>query len=217
MTERITIAGTKRAFHIDFPYVIPPIYRRLADELLVELHLLSCKKNFKNDSIFAIGLCQIFDTFTKGYKPENHIDKLFAALCKCNNLDSSVIRTKAKSLIESIRDKNIDYVTSCFKGIGSNIPKPLQDQINLYKIDKPIYSRISTIGLLTLFQSLNNENKEEELLLNNVKEISNYLGYSPERVEKDLGIYSVNIQKMNQAIELIEESIKSERRKKAKI
>jgi len=52
LSVRATISDSKSDFHKEFPYVIPPIYRKLADELLVELHLLSHQTNFKNNSIF---------------------------------------------------------------------------------------------------------------------------------------------------------------------
>ena len=54
MSVRATISDSKSDFHKEFPYVIPPIYRKLADELLVELHLLSHQKNFKKSPIFAL-------------------------------------------------------------------------------------------------------------------------------------------------------------------
>ncbi|MFM7434760.1 MAG: photosystem II biogenesis protein Psp29, partial [Vulcanococcus sp.] len=41
MGASLTVADSKRAFHTAFPHVIAPLYRRLVDELLVELHLLS--------------------------------------------------------------------------------------------------------------------------------------------------------------------------------
>ena len=39
LSVRATISDSKSDFHKEFPYVIPPIYRKLADELLVELHI----------------------------------------------------------------------------------------------------------------------------------------------------------------------------------
>ena len=66
MKVRATITDSKSDFHKEFPYVIPPIYRKLADELLVELHLLSHQESFKNTIIFSTGLKEIFNTFTKG-------------------------------------------------------------------------------------------------------------------------------------------------------
>ena len=71
MSASLTVADSKRAFHQAFPHVIAPLYRRLVDELLVELHLLSHQKGFHADQLFAVGLTQVFDSFSSGYKPEN--------------------------------------------------------------------------------------------------------------------------------------------------
>ena len=54
LAERHTIADSKRAFHQAFPHVIAPLYRRVADELLVELHLLSHQTAFEANNLFAI-------------------------------------------------------------------------------------------------------------------------------------------------------------------
>ena len=59
------MSDSKEIFHKEFPYVIPAIYRKLADELLVELHLLSHQKDFQINPIFSTGLKKIFEEFTK--------------------------------------------------------------------------------------------------------------------------------------------------------
>ena len=69
MAERHTIADSKRAFHQAFPHVIAPLYRRIADELLVELHLLSHQAAFQTNNLFAVGLTTVFERFTQGYRP----------------------------------------------------------------------------------------------------------------------------------------------------
>ena len=61
MAARQTIADSKRAFHQAFPHIIAPLYRRLADELLVELHLLSHQSRFEANGLFSVGLCTVFD------------------------------------------------------------------------------------------------------------------------------------------------------------
>ena len=47
MGVALTVADSKRAFHQAFPHVIAPLYRRMVDELLVELHLLSRQAGFQ--------------------------------------------------------------------------------------------------------------------------------------------------------------------------
>merc|ERR1711981_856980 len=90
-------------FHKEFPHVIPAIYRKLADELLVELHLLSHQKNFKKDSIFSTGLKEVFSKFTNGYKPKEHISKLFDAICNCNGFNPTDLNSSSKQLITSAK------------------------------------------------------------------------------------------------------------------
>ena len=99
LSDLVTISDSKRDFHKAFPYVIPPIYRKLADELLVELHLLSHQKNFKSSPIFATGLKEIFNKFTSGYKPTEHINELFNAICNCNGFNPSEINTLDEQII----------------------------------------------------------------------------------------------------------------------
>ena len=63
MAERQTVAQSKSIFHKEFPYVVPSVYRRIIDELLVELNLLQNQSRFKADGAFAVGLKTIFDEF----------------------------------------------------------------------------------------------------------------------------------------------------------
>jgi len=115
LSVRATISDSKSDFHKEFPYVIPPIYRKLADELLVELHLLSHQKNFIKNSIFATGLKEIFCKFTSGYKPNEHISKLFNAICNCNGFNPDEINGSSEELINkasSFTKKRFKYFFS---------------------------------------------------------------------------------------------------------
>ena len=58
MSERKTISDSKGFFHNEFPYVIPAIYRKVTDELLVELNLLSHQK----ESVRFLANLTIFNT-----------------------------------------------------------------------------------------------------------------------------------------------------------
>ena len=64
------MADSKRRFYSAYPRVIPGLYRRVVDELLVELHLLSGQAGFSADALFALGLTQVFDNFMQGLQPE---------------------------------------------------------------------------------------------------------------------------------------------------
>ncbi len=84
VSAALTVSDSKRAFHSAFPHVIPPLYRRLVDELLVELHLLSRQRGFQSDPLFAAGLIQVFGSFARGYRPEQLREPLLAALCSAS-------------------------------------------------------------------------------------------------------------------------------------
>jgi len=92
VSAALTVADSKRAFHRAFPYVIAPLYRRMVDELLVELHLLSRQSGFRNDPLFACGLIQVFDSFGKGYRPDAQREPLLAALCSASGFDAAALR-----------------------------------------------------------------------------------------------------------------------------
>ncbi|WP_413679146.1 photosystem II biogenesis protein Psp29 [Prochlorococcus sp. MIT 0916] len=191
MSVRATISDSKSDFHKEFPYVIPPIYRKLADELLVELHLLSHQKNFKNDSIFAIGLKEIFNKFTNGYKPSEHVNKLFDAICNCNGFNPNEINSCSEQLVNNVKSFTKEDLNKFISQHNDN-------KGNEY------YSRINAIGIYKLVNEMElfKDGKEEDIN-KEIINISRLLGYQYSRVEKDISMYKSNIEKMKQALEII--------------
>ena len=198
MSVRATISDSKSDFHKEFPYVIPPIYRKLADELLVELHLLSHQKNFKNSPIFATGLKEIFNKFTNGYKPIEHTNKLFNAICNCNGFNPDEIKTLSDQLV-----KKADKISK--EDLNEYLLKIKEENK-----DNNYYSRINAIGIYTLVKTLPyiKDSKGDEIK-NETKKISEILEYQYERVDKDISLYKSNIEKMRQALEIIALNISS--------
>ena len=198
MSVRATISDSKSDFHKEFPYVIPPIYRKLADELLVELHLLSHQKNFKNSPIFAMGLKEIFNKFTNGYKPVEHTNKLFNAICNCNGFNPEEIKTMSDKLV-----KKADKISK--EDLNEYLLKIKEENK-----DNNYYSRINAIGIHTLISMLpyNKDSKDDEIK-NETKKIAEILEYQYERVDKDISLYKSNLEKMRQALEIIALNISS--------
>ena len=192
MSVRATISDSKSDFHKEFPYVIPPIYRKLADELLVELHLLSHQKNFKKDSIFATGLLEIFNKFTSGYKPSEHITKLFDAICNCNGFNPTEITSSSEQLVNKAKKFTEEDRNSFLS------------QLNKDNNGNEYYSRISAIGIYKLVSEMPTfKNGKESDVNREINYISELLGYQYSRVEKDICMYKSNIEKMKQALEII--------------
>ncbi len=198
LSVRATISDSKSDFHKDFPYVIPPIYRKLADELLVELHLISHQKNFKKDSIFAAGLIEIFSKFTIGYKPSEHIAKLFDAICNCNGFNPTDINSSSEQLVNKAKSFSKEDLTKFVL------------QIKEDNKDYNYYSRINAIGIYKLVSEIPSiKDGKEEDLNSEITNISELLGYQYSRVEKDISMYKSNIEKMKQALEIIALNITS--------
>ncbi len=214
MNEKLTIADSKRAFHKAFPYVIPPIYRRVADELLVELHLLGHQKNFKLNGLFAIGLTKVFETFTQGYRPNEHLTPLFESLCKCNGLDPTTIKAQSNNALNFAKNYSLEIIVKYLNGDKAVIPEDIELSLNLDEKSDIYYSRLTCIGIYTFLSTSCSDKKEsEETILEATKNIGNRLGFSSSRVEKDLNQYKTNVNKLTQAIELIQEAVKREKSK----
>jgi hypothetical protein len=107
----LTVSDSKRAFHSAFPHVIAPLYRRMVDELLVELHLLSHQRGFQVDPLFACGLIQVFESFARGYRPDQHREPLFAALCSATGFDAAALQTERDNRRE-VSDLEALYVAT---------------------------------------------------------------------------------------------------------
>ena len=199
-----TIADSKRAFHQAFPHVIAPLHRRIADELLVELHLLSHQDSFQAGQLFSVGLVTVFTRFTKGYRPEEHRNDLLAAICSSNGFDVAQIKSEAEGSLAEAAGQTGDKFNSWIKKLQ------LPEQSH--------YSRLMAVGLLAMMEAAHGELKGEDAaeLRKKAVEISKQIGMPKARVEKDLGIFAASSERMEQAVELMEETLAAERRKKEK-
>ena len=211
--ELKTISDSKKEFHQCFPYVIAPIYRRITDELLVELHLLKHQKEFKLTNVFSVGLTTVFQDFMKGYRPEEHKKMLFDALCKSNSIDSNEMRRNAERTQKDFSNIELEEIDAFFDNKETSQNELLRKGFeNFKKTDAP-YSRLSVIGLYTLLKGLKSS-PEDNQLKEKLKSITESIGFNIPRVERDLASYQNNIGKMKQALDLMKESIERENKKK---
>lgn len=197
--------------------MIPALYRRTADELLVELHLLSHQKHFKTDLLFAVGLQQVFETFTRGYRPEEQLPMLFDAICTCNGFDPVSLRAQAEQALQSVKGggRNLEDVQSWIQNKGEGAPEALAEGLKRVDNANFHYSRLMAVGVLTLLvTAMGEESTDPEKMVEKAHQISEAMGFSKPRVQKDLSLYTNNLEKMTQAVALIEETLAAERRKR---
>ena len=191
LKEKLTVSDSKKLFHEQFPFVIPGLYKRIVDEMLVELNLLNHQNEFKQDHLFCIGLTETFKELTKGYKPEKHLELLFESLCSSTNFEAKEIKEISKKSQKEFNDKS-----------SNDLLKLLQE-----KIESKLYqSRLLNLGIYTLISNTKEYKEKNESEMNNmISEIFEMLKFSTSKAEKDIGIYKSSISKMEQAKELIEE------------
>ena len=180
--------------------MIPHVFRKVVDEILVELHLLSHQEDFKTDSIFSIGLTKTFEDFTKGYKPKEHLEDLFIALCNCTNINALLIKKESEKALTSSRKITITEI--------KDLANKKIDKLDIFAGENKVYNRLSIIGIYTLVKNIldDNENKKDNIEIETKDitiKIGRRLNYPEERVEKDISQYLVNNEKIKQALELI--------------
>ncbi len=191
LKEKLTVSDSKKLFHEQFPYVIPGLYKRIVDEMLVELNLLNHQNAFTQDYIFCVGLTETFKELMQGYKPEKHLDLLFASLCRSTNFEAKEINDISQKSQKEFQNKT-----------SKDILKLLKEKSN----SKLYPSRILNLGIYILISNSQDLKENNESETNKViSDIFEKLSLPVNKAEKDIGIYKSSLSKMEQAKELIEE------------
>ena len=191
LKEKLTVSDSKKLFHEQFPYVIPGLYKKIVDEMLVELNLLNHQNEFTQDYLFCIGLTETFRELTKGYKPDKHLDILFESLCNSTNFEAKEIKEISQKSQKEFSDKS-----------SKDILKLLKEKSN----SKLYPSRILNLGIYIVISNSQDFKENNEIEMNKmISDIFEKLSLSSNKAEKDIGIYKSSISKMQQAKELIEE------------
>ena len=202
LKENLTVSDSKKLFHEQFPYVIPGLYKRIVDEMLVELNLLKHQNEFSQDYLFCVGLTETFKELTKGYKPEKHLDLLFESLCSSTNFEAKEIKEISQKSQKEFKDKTSQDLLKLL--LGKNNSK-------LYP------SRILNLGMyLIISNSQDLKEKNESEMNKMITDFFDQLNISTSKAEKDVGIYKSSLSKMEQAKELIEELRIKDKKKEQK-
>jgi len=202
LKEKLTVSDSKKLFHEQFPYVIPGLYKRIVDEMLVELNLLNHQNDFTQDYLFCVGLTETFKELMKGYQPEKHLDLLFESLCSSTNFEAKEINETSQKSQKEFKNKT-----------SNDILKLLVEKSN----SKLYPSRILNLAIYILISSAQDlKDKDESGTNKMISDIFEELNLSANKAEKDIGIYKSSISKMEQAKELIEELRTKDKKKEQK-
>lgn len=214
-----TVSDTKRDFYAHHTRPINSIYRRVVEELMVEMHLLSVNVDFLLDPIYCLGVVTSFDRFMQGYRPERDKESIFHALCHSVGGDAEKYRQQAESLTALAEQMSVQDLISW---MGS--PNPPQGTENLWASLQAIannpnfkYSRLFAIGVYTILEEAYPDLiKDEERRERALKQISEVLHLPGEKMQKDLELYRGNLEKMTQAIGVLEDALQADRKQREK-
>ena len=214
-----TVSDSKRAFYAAYPRPINSIYRRVIEELLVEMHLLSVNADFKSDPIYYLGIVTSFERLMQGYEPEQDKEKIFNALCTSTDADPETYKSQAGTLLSLAKDKSTSELIEWL-----NNPESSDDTSYIVEPIKAIsandnfkYSRPFAIGIYTLLEESDLELvKDKEKLEATIDTITENFGISGEKMKKDLDLYRGNLEKMSQLLKVIEDVLEASRKQRQK-
>ncbi|ELS01070.1 photosystem II biogenesis protein Psp29 [Xenococcus sp. PCC 7305] len=219
VTNLKTVSDTKRSFYNNYNKPINSVYRRIVEELLVEMHLLSVNADFKSDPIFYLGVVSCFERLMQGYQPDQDKGAIFNALCRAVDGDPESYRAQAGNLLAIAKEKSGEELIAW---LGE--PTAIAGAENIAETIKSIaananfkYSRPFGIGLYTLLEEadaklLEDSDKRNEIFEN----IAKTLSLPGDKMKKDLELYRSNLEKMEQVLKAIEDALQASRKQREK-
>lgn len=216
MSNVRTVSDTKREFYHLHNRPINSIYRRFVEELLVEIHLLSVNRDFRYDPIFALGVANSFERFMQGYRPEADRQSIFDALCQAVGGNPQKYRDDAMAILEQAKQMSVaelmERLASNRSDEGNVLVATLKDiaQNPQFK-----YSRLFAVGIYTLLaesdaEVIKDETKRQVILT----ELSEKLNLAPDKFQKDLDLYRGNLDKFDQLLVAIADTLEADRKKR---
>ncbi|HEY9646576.1 MAG TPA: photosystem II biogenesis protein Psp29 [Chroococcidiopsis sp.] len=211
-----TVSDTKRAFYTTHTRPINSIYRRVVEELMVEMHLLSVNADFKYDAIYALGLVTAFDRFMMGYRPDTDKVSIFNALCSSIGADANGYRRDAEQLKADASSSTVDDLVAQLKSGSAGEGKLIQSSLQAIAQSSSFkYSRLFAIGLYSFLELINPELvKNDDIRNAALSSLCEVLKLSLDKVQKDLELYRSNLDKITQAQIVLEDILKADRKKR---
>ncbi|MDZ8110046.1 MAG: photosystem II biogenesis protein Psp29 [Nostoc sp. DedQUE12a] len=212
-----TVSDTKRTFYNLHTRPINTIYRRVVEELMVEMHLLSVNIDFSYNPIYALGVVTTFDRFMEGYQPERDRESIFNALCQAIEQDPQRYRQDAERLRSVAKGLPVQDLIGWLSQT-SNLDRDADLQAQLQAIaNNPNfkYNRLFAIGVFSLLELADPELvKDEKRLTEALKAIAAGLHLSDDKLSKDLELYRSNLDKMAQALVVMADMLSADRKKR---
>jgi photosystem II biogenesis protein Psp29 len=212
-----TVSDTKRDFFAAYPRPINSVYRRVVDELLVEVHLLVTNEEFRYDPLFANGLLTAFQAFMENYRPAEQREVILQAFCSALKLDLGKIQQDANEW-RKLAELPSQEVLEVMVGTREPSPGPLSTVRDTwsgivgnvtYK-----YSRISAIGLANIVEQVaRSAQMSEKDRLEKLQQICTFLKVDYARVKRDLDLFVATLDRVRRSKEVVDEIAAADRKK----
>ncbi len=219
MNNLSTVSDTKRNFYSQHTRPINSIYRRVVEELMVEMHLLSTNVDFAYNPIYALGVVSSFDRFMTSYRPETDKQSIFVALSQSMGGDARKYRADAagvQAFAQSMQGQDIVnwLAHPTAEGMGAELAGIIGSIASNPKFK---YSRLFGIGLFTILEQaapdlLKDEKKREAAL----SQICEAMHLPADKVQKDLDAHRSNLDKLVQMEAVMADLAEAERKKREK-
>lgn len=217
IVEKIrTVSDAKRDFYRLHTRPINSVYRRVVEELLVEMHLLSVNVDFRYNGIYALGVVTSFEKFMEGYQPEGDRQGIFYALCQAVGGNGDQYRHDADILLKDAHQLSGTGFLEWIQHPQEGGPEFLRSIIHSIH-DQPRfkYSRLFAIGLYTLITDTDATLvKEEEKRQKVLTGLAEALSLPADKMQKDLDLYRSNLDKMEQLLKVLEDTLAADRKKR---
>ncbi len=219
MNNLSTVSDTKRNFYSKHTRPINSIYRRVVEELMVEMHLLSTNADFAYNPIYALGVVSSFERFMNSYRPEADKQSIFVALCQSMGGNAEQYRKDAADVQEFARSMQGQDIVSWLahptsNGMGGQLASTIATIASNPKFK---YSRLFGIGLFTILEQAAPELlKDEKQREATVVQIGEAMHLPTDKVQKDLDTYRSNLDKLVQMEAVMADLAEAERKKREK-
>ena len=211
-----TVSDAKRDFYAHHTRPINSLYRRVVDELMVEMHLLSVNVDFAYDPIYALGVVTTFDRFMVGYEPEADKASILNALCRSIHSTPEQYRGDAEVVKTTVNGLSLDDLKGQFENLGDGGDGLRGILATVAGKEKFKYNRPFGIGLYTLVEVVakDDELKDKETVDALFKILGEKLNLSTDKLQKDVELYRSNLEKFAQAQEVMKDMIAADRKKR---
>jgi len=109
----------------------------------------------------------------------------------------------------------VEEVSGWIEHQGAGAPPLLAEALASIRRPDFHYSRLMAVGLLSLLEKAQGaEAMDPQALRQAAHDIGAAMGLLRERLDKDLSLYATNLEKMAQAVELVQETVAAERRRR---